>query len=189
MKVFNVLGNRYIGTVGKMLTASEWKGRNFLRGYRKPKYTLTQRQKKHRERMEDAADEWNDLELEQRDAYKTSIAVQKCQFSHYNGMMQSYINLNLKDEPWVPPARGTVHVQDADTGAPIYMASVRFSPHNRTSPVYVWYTDINGDYGPVALVKEDEPYSGQVVRSDYEWKVLTQVSAEEIISTHKLTKS
>lgn len=189
MKVYNVLGNVYKGTVGKMVTAGSWHGRNYLRGWRKPKNPQTRGQTTQRDIMIEASDEWNELNNVQRYAYKRSLDTMLRHITHYNGMVKSYINLKIAGDVYLPPAHGTVHVKDAVTGDPLYLASVRFTPHNRTSPVYVWYTDIDGNYGPIALTKEDEPYTGQVVMSGYSWKYLAEVTAEEIITTHELTPS
>lgn len=189
MKMTNQFGTKFVGTLGKAMTAADWKGRNYIRGYRKPKTARTVSQVKQRGRFEESAEEWREQEGVQKEAYVRSMAALDNHFTAYNAMMQSAVNLKVSGEVWEPPPHGTIKVVDAGTGLPLYMARIAFHPTGRQTPVWVWYTDVNGEYGPVSVIKEDEPYSGQVIAYDYDWYYLEEVTAEEIITTFGLTPS
>lgn len=168
MKVFNVIGNRYSGTIGKLLTAVENRGINYMRGYRVPKKPPTPPQTQHRAVFTDGSDEWNDMEQQQRTAYAFATLTIKKGITHYNGMMKSYMDQIGEGAAYERPAMGIIEVLETDTEDPLsgvhvyanIAGNVGFGRHLGTTTVF-------GIVAHEALVLEDQPYDFYFVDNIY----------------------
>lgn len=69
MKVRNIFGSRFSGTLGKDLVASSWKGKEYLREYVVPTDPKTVRQLEHRQIWREAVAAWRALPDAERRAY------------------------------------------------------------------------------------------------------------------------
>lgn len=69
MRVRNILGNRYRGTLGKDVVASSWKGKQYVREYVVPEDPKTALQLEHRAIWREAVAMWHDLPDDERAAY------------------------------------------------------------------------------------------------------------------------
>jgi hypothetical protein len=69
MKVKNVMGNEYSGTIGKSLTACRSKNGNFLRKYTKPRDPKTPLQLAQRQKYAEGNKTWRALSEEEKQQY------------------------------------------------------------------------------------------------------------------------
>jgi len=69
MKVYNRLGNRYSGALGKEVVASSWKGHHYLRAYVVPEDPKSELQLQHRAIFRRAAGAWKKLLPRQKTFY------------------------------------------------------------------------------------------------------------------------
>ena len=70
MKIRNIFGNRYRGTLGKDVTASSWKGHDYIKEYVVPTDPKSELQMKHRALFKDAIRAWKALTPLQKLFYK-----------------------------------------------------------------------------------------------------------------------
>jgi len=82
MKIKNIFGNEYSGTIGDCITASVWKGIRYIRKWFKPTNPRTELQIDHRELFDRAVDCWQDLTVLQKEAYDR-VAVKMSGFNLY----------------------------------------------------------------------------------------------------------
>jgi len=68
MKVWNIFGSKFSGTLGKELVASSWKGKEYLREYVIPEDPKTVLQLEHRQIWREAVAAWHALPDEERAA-------------------------------------------------------------------------------------------------------------------------
>ena len=69
MRIRNVFGTRFSGTLGKELVASSWKGKEYLREYVIPEDPKTVLQLEHRQIWREAVAAWHALPDEERAGY------------------------------------------------------------------------------------------------------------------------
>jgi hypothetical protein len=69
MKVRNIFGSRFSGTLGKDLVASSWKGKEYVREYVVPTDPKTVLQLEHRKIWREAVEAWHALPDEERAAW------------------------------------------------------------------------------------------------------------------------
>lgn len=187
MQIINILGNRYRGTAGKAVTAGTWKGRNYLRGYRKPANPKTARQVVQREYMELGSDEWHDLEREQRMAYNLHSVKKLKEITAFNSMMSSYMGKSAAGEEYEPPPYGSIVCTRSDTGVGI--PAVRVYVNRQAVGRMIWdaYTNDSGMILLVSFVIEDEPYHISFEHPDFVKLTKWNVTVAEMIATHELT--
>ncbi|MDI6917873.1 MAG: DUF6266 family protein, partial [Thermoplasmatales archaeon] len=82
MKIKNIFGNEYSGTIGDVVTAASWKGIRYIRKWFKPTNPRTELQIDHRELFDRAVDSWHDLTGLQKEAYDRA-AVKMTGFNLY----------------------------------------------------------------------------------------------------------
>jgi len=68
MKVWNIFGSKFSGTLGKEIVASSWKGKKYLREYVVPEDPKTVLQLEHRQIWREAVAAWRALPDEERAA-------------------------------------------------------------------------------------------------------------------------
>ncbi|MBI5001332.1 MAG: hypothetical protein HZB92_07405 [Euryarchaeota archaeon] len=69
MKVRNVFGNEYSGTIGKALTVCTRYGRQYIRKWTKPRDPKTPWQLEQREKFAEANEAWKALSYDERQGY------------------------------------------------------------------------------------------------------------------------
>jgi hypothetical protein len=69
MKVWNIFGSKFRGTLGKELVASSWKGKEYLREYVVPRDPKTILQLEHRQIWREAVAAWHALPDEERRSF------------------------------------------------------------------------------------------------------------------------
>ena len=87
MKLLNIFGNRYRGTLGKDLVASSWKGIPYIREYQVPRNPKTELQLEHRALFAEAVELWHALEESERDVYNKAAK----RMTGYNLFIRQYI--------------------------------------------------------------------------------------------------
>src|SRR3990170_551960 len=69
MRIRNIFGTRFSGTLGKELVASSWKGKDYVRAYVVPEDPKTPRQLEHRQIWREAVAAWHALSETERAEY------------------------------------------------------------------------------------------------------------------------
>src|SRR3990170_5591156 len=69
MKIRNVFGTRFRGTIGKSLIASSWKGIAYVRAYAVPRNPRTELQQTNRQRFGETREAWRPLTAGEREAH------------------------------------------------------------------------------------------------------------------------
>ncbi len=87
MKISNVMGNRYSGTIGKAVIASSWRGIKYIRAYKVPRDPKTKLQLRHRTLFARAVETWHSLEPRQRELYNRVAT----RMTGYNLFIKNYI--------------------------------------------------------------------------------------------------
>ena len=94
MKIINALGLRLSGTIGKAITASSWRGCNYIREYVKPRNANTERQRSHRAIFKAAVDAWHNLRDCQKEFYNRIAD----EISGYNLFVSRYVKAVRRGE-------------------------------------------------------------------------------------------
>ena len=89
MKIRNVLGNEYSGTIGKSKTAIERDGTNFTRFWVLPHDPKTPAQMRQRKRFADAHEAWIALPQEKRNEYNE--CARNIEMTGYNLFVKEYV--------------------------------------------------------------------------------------------------
>lgn len=89
MKVKNIMGNQYSGTIGKSLTVCTRRGKQYIRKYSKPKDKKTPWQKEQRKKLADAVKAWRELSEEAKQAY--NVRGKTMNLSGYNLFISEFI--------------------------------------------------------------------------------------------------
>ena|SRR2546426_8252892 len=87
MKITNAFGMKFSGTIGKGVTASSWKGVQYLREYREKSKSSTEVQVEHRQRFADAVATWQMLMPEERAKYNREAR----RMSGFNLFVRQYL--------------------------------------------------------------------------------------------------
>ena len=156
MIVENVFGNRYKGSIGKQLTASTWKGRNYLKRYFKPAQPQTTRQVTQRGYFTASVAAWQAFTATQKLAYAWMERYLKKNISAFNMMLSSRINIVGAGDAYTAPSDGQIH---AETVAPVDLENVHIIVRKAgQSVIYAdGYTEADGDWD-MAISEEDENY-------------------------------
>jgi len=186
MKVINIFGSKFTGTLGKSMTAAEWNGRNYIRGYRKPHNPRTTQQVTQRDHMSDGATYWNDFEPEQKQAYDLSNAKHAGKITNFNSMMKQALNDLRAGEEYVEPFYGTTYIKNAVTGE--YVPGATFTVYSQGERTYyLRYSDENGEIEGIGIVAEDQPYRVKIWKTGFVTLEIWNLTAAEVITTFGLT--
>lgn len=167
MKVFNAFGNTYRGTLNKAMVAGDWKGRNYLRTFVKPKNPKTPRQLEQREFYETAVARWAAYVTLQKQAYAHKAKFDKRNLSGYNTSISSYMKARLAGETSQAPKAGNINILEVITGNPIEGAKVAIHRHDGVTVYAETYSTASG-IASDGLCAEDENYDLFVTAVGYE---------------------
>lgn len=187
MQLINQFGTRFKGTLGHAMTAGTWKGRNYLRGYRKPKNPRRPLQNIQRGHMVEASDFWKDFNRFQKAAYDLATAKIVGEITAYNAMMKQAMNDAIADEPYVEPFFGTATVHEIITGDDIIGARFVVRKADTQARYMYRFSDASGEILGIGLVAEDQPYDLNIYKSGYEGFDLYAITAAEVIAIHEMT--
>jgi len=87
MRLRNIVGNRYSGTIGKDTVASSWKGIRYLREYKVPVDPKSELQLQHRALFAKAVETWHALDPRWREIYNKAAV----RMTGYNLFIREYI--------------------------------------------------------------------------------------------------
>jgi len=87
MRLRNIIGNRYSGTIGKDTVASSWMGIRYLREYKVPADPKSELQLRHRAMFAKAVETWHALDPRQRELYDKAAV----RMTGYNLFIREYI--------------------------------------------------------------------------------------------------
>lgn len=189
MQIINLMGNRYTGTIGKALTAGTWKGRNYIRGYRKPKNPKTEQQVAQRDFMTHASEEWRDLLKQQKEAFNRTQTAKIGHWTSYNDMVSRFINLQVAGEEFEPPPIGVIECKDSVTGDPIRRVICRVFRKDAWGAGYVWraLTQVTGKTPVVAFIIGEEPYDLDIrPQAPYSREIHYDLTAAEVLAVFEL---
>ena len=168
MKIKNIMGNEYSGTLGNKVTAASWKGIEYIRGYKIPQNPKTPLQMDHRAKFSSAVDAWHFLDQEQRDAYE-AMSVRMTGFNLY---VKRFLEALRNATPMPPPSKLTVEVLDSESYR-LQGAVVKYYRGSRF--IKELLTDALGR-AELTLTLEDGPYTVEVVAQGYGTQRYTNLS-------------
>lgn len=174
MKVTNVFGNVYKGTIGKLLTASTWKGRNYIKKWFSPAQPRTTRQVTQRGYFTAGVGVWQSFTATQKIAYAWMERYLKLNISNFNMMIKSYVDIAVAASGWSDPEDGMVHVEST-VPVDIEGAHVVIKKQGQSVTYGDGYTAADGDFD-MAIAVEDQNYDVYISAAGF-------VSAEELDKT------
>lgn len=186
LKITNLIGNEYKGSIGKSITASKWKGRNYLKKWFKPTNPNTARQQLIRGYMGTANSTWQGLNNFQKAAYYWYQRYRKTNISPFNAMVGSFITILNGDLLYVSPPVGQIQVQEVITLDPISGAQVIVRKAGQATNYMLTYSAADGNTGQ-SIAAEDELYDITITHPDYELYTVTGQTAVQIVAAHLMT--
>ena len=177
MKIKNVFGNEYTGTIGKSITGSKWKGVRYIRKHFLPKNPRTQEQVVVRTRFTDAVREWKEMTLLQRMFYQFLCRGEN--MTGYNRYIKRRCKLHTMDMEQFLPIEGEIKVTDA-RDKPV--ADVKIAVYRTGTKKLVWLGKTGSDgVMPLAVTPYDENYDvviGESVKGAEQ--VVTDRTADDV---------
>lgn len=164
MKIKNIFGNEYSGTIGKSITASRWKGIAYIRKYCIPGNPNSQLQENHRSLFTEAVDLFKTLDQFQKDFYnKLAVGM-----TGYNLFIKEYMAAYRSGGIYEAPIVQSLTVLD-DNGSHLKEAVVKISKGSKN--VFTGLTDQHGVV-TFAVTRKDGPYDITVSGDGYtSWNV------------------
>jgi hypothetical protein len=177
VKVRNVRGDEYSGTIGKYTTASKWKRVRYLRKWAMPTNPRTPMQMTHRKLFAKAVDMWHTLTPEQKTAYDRMAS--QYGYSGYNLFVKEYIEMLRARVKYIAPREAKLSVVDSKR-KPISCATVEIKKGRRV--IYADRTDEEGKFA-VTLTVEHEPYDIVVSMPGMENHIALEQSVKDLTKT------
>lgn len=185
MKIINLLGNEYSGTIGKSVTASKWKGRNYLKKWFKPTNPNSAKQQTVRTLMAQANTAWHQFGSEVKRAYYWYQRYRKTNISPYNAMVGSYIGIeSASPGTYVPPGGTVIKVTDGVPN-PVVGALVIVRKTGQATDYLREYTDAAGETG-ATVCDEDENYDLFITATGLTFTPLLNQLHPAINATHAM---
>jgi len=186
MRVINHLGNEYKGSIGKAVTASKWKGRNYFKQYFKPSNPNTVQQQKTRTWFKEAVAQWQEFLAVDKGAYRWYERYRKKMISAYNAMIGSYIAIKKAGDPYLIPPGEAVNVESTEPPeTAVEGAKVIVKKAGQTTVYYLEYTDAEG-YTQSSVTVEDAPYDLFITAVGFEDYSIPNIDASVVCTTHTL---
>lgn len=166
MKIINLLGNEYQGTIGKSVTASKWKGRNYLKKWFKPTNPNSALQQVVRGLMGSAVTLWQAFANVQKGGYYWYQRYRKTNISPFNAMVGSYIAQEkaAADSYTAPPV--TIFKVVDDIPLPIEGVKCILRKTGQATDYMTVYSDVAGLF-PANCCVEDENYDIFLTKDGY----------------------
>jgi len=180
MKIKNIFGNEYSGTIGNCVTASVWKGIRYIRKWFKPTNPKTELQIDQRELFNQAVDSWQTLSMLQKEAYDRAAL----RMTGFNLYVKRYIKDALAgtvSQLELMPRELEIPVMD-EKGKPVPDATVKIMKGSRV--LMEKKSDSKG-ICKIALISDMGPYDITVKKPyhDFMETTLRGQSIEELEKT------
>lgn len=157
VKVTNIHGNKFKKSIGKSISAKDWKGRNVLARHQKPINRDSDRQKAQRQNWKEGVAQWQQYTDLQKLAYNRHTKYYQIDVNNFNMHMRLYREKFLQGIAWLNPEGGHSHVMDSVSGLPIEGARLKIHKHSNTR-IYVEGIITSLGYFPNGLLEWDENY-------------------------------
>lgn len=186
MKIKNLLGNEYQGSIGKSVTASTWKGRNYLKKWFKPTNPNSTLQQQVRGFMAQANVTWQGFNLEMKRAYFWYERYRKKNISPFNAMVGSFITINKADPGgYTDPDEDEIAAEDSVTTNPIEGVLCIIRKTGQATEYAREFTDAAG-LTPTSLCDEDKNYDMILTKALYTPFILTDKTPAELCVSHQM---
>lgn len=179
VKITNLMGNVYKGSIGKSITAASWKGRNYLKKWFKPVNPNSLLQQKTRAGMSQANIVWQGFSAVQKRAYYWYQRYRKTNISPFNSYVGLYITTYYATEaaPTAPPT-AVPEFRDSLTETALPGVKVIIRKVGQATDYLQEYSKDDGKL-PSSLASQDEKYDIFATLANYEpYSVLDQTAAE-----------
>lgn len=181
VKIINLLGNEYSGSIGKSVTASKWKGRNYLKKWFKPTNPKSGPQQEIRSYMSAAVVLWHSWDSIKKKAYYWYQRYRKTNISPFNSMVGHAIayGKEFKASP-APPSGEVVSVVD-EVPAAVEGAKIILRRAGQATDYVLEYSDAAGE-GATSLVPADENWDLFITKAGFTpYSVLNQTSVQVLV--------
>lgn len=186
VKIINLLGNEYSGSIGKSVTASKWKGRNYLKKWFKPTNPNSGPQQVIRGYMKTAVDLWHTWTAPKKKAYYWYQRYRKTNISPFNSMVgHSIAFAKINEALPTPPSGEVITVEDGGAVA-VEGAKIVIRKAGQATDYVLEYAKADGT-GDTGLVPADENWDLFLTAAGFEpYSVLDQTSVQLLV-THDMT--
>lgn len=186
MKIVNLLGNEYSGTIGKSVTASKWKGRNYLKKWFKPTNPNSALQVAVRALMTAGNTLWHSFVPTQRRAYFWYERYRKKNVSPFNALISSYITQEKAEvDSYTAPPTAPIAFEGSVSGLGIDAVKC-IVKRTGQSTVYSQEYSVATGATPTALPVEDQNYDMIATHPLYEVLGLSNKTAAELCISHAM---
>lgn len=166
MKITNVFGTEFTGTIGDMITASNWKGRNYIKRYFIPSNPNSAQQQVVRDHWKNGVTKWQGLAADEKGAYGHKARYDKRQITAFNTLMASYMDIVLAGGAFVDPSAGMILVEDSVTTNPIEGALIVVKKAGQSTEYMRNYSPVDGEIDD-GLCAEDQNYDYTISAPGY----------------------
>lgn len=186
VKITNLMGNVYKGSIGKSITASSWKGRNYLKKWFKPVNPNSLLQQKVREGMSQANTVWQGFNALQKRAFYWFQRYRKTNISPFNSYVGLYVSTYYATDaaPTAPPTTGP-HFQDSISSADLDGVKCIIRKAGQATDYLLEYSVAEGTI-PSTVPSQDENFDLFSTKDGYyPYSALDQTAAELAV-THDM---
>lgn len=185
MRIFNKMGNEYKGTIGKSVTASNWKGRNYLKKWFKPTNPNSGAQQTIRGYMAGAVSAWHGYNAIQKRAYFWYQRYRKANISPFNALTGLWIFMEKNEgaAPNAPPTAGPSFIVAGPTALEGVKCIIRKA--GQATDYYLEYSDGNGET-PSSVPERDQNYDLFATKAGYQNYSSLDKTAAQICVEHTM---
>lgn len=186
LKIKNLLGNVYEGSIGKSVTASTWKGRNYLKKWFKPTNPNSVLQQTVRSLMQVGNTTWHGFIQGQKRAYFWFERYRKKNISPFNAMIGSYIGIE-KASPgtYLPPPATVMGFRDSVTLNPLQGVKAVVKKTGQATVYALEYSDVTGTTN-CGLASEDQNFDLLATLSGYNDYSISDQTAGNTATMHDM---
>lgn len=186
LKIINLLGNEYSGSIGKSVTASKWKGRNYLKKWFKPTNPNSGLQQETRGWMGAAVTAWHGFTPLQKAAYYWYQRYRKTNISPFNSWVGAYIAYYKSTGGVRANATDANITVEEGGGVGVVGAKIVVKKAGQATEYMFEYTIANGE-GQTSLDTLDQNYDLFITHKLYEPFALLDQTAAQVLVKHDLT--
>lgn len=166
MKITNDFGNKMKGSIGEQVTASDWKGRNYLKAYSRPSNPSSTEQQEKRGWLAEGTAKWQSFTTRQREAYILHERFYKQKLSPFNSFMKVFMAKKVAGDAYTDPMDGFIQLVDDVTSGYIQNATVTLYLAYGSVVYFNNFLDgVQRQYWGLAI--EDNPFRLRITHPDY----------------------
>lgn len=185
MKVINAMANKVSGTIDNKVTASNWKGINYLKVNTKPQDPKSELQLETRQYFDYGVGQWHGFTAWQKLAYGFLVRYRKLRISPFNFMVGSCVKQLSEGPNYLAPPEQRPAVVDFHEHFPLDGAEFTVMKAGQTK-IYAYGVSADGGIINFVVCREDENFDVKIIRDEYQDYYAYNIQAVAVSDVHRM---